>query len=127
MLSSAEAIMLGRKKRGLEKKAQLYMRELLMSKVIGDFKLKFQLVCGVTSSASAREVTHSLLPFLLEMHAALPSRLTRALAQVIHKNTSQLPATLPSPEKSLRQPGGFLVVDKDPLDIVEYYRGILFE
>ena len=33
---------------------------------------------------------------MLEMHAALPSRLTRALAQVIHKNTSQLPAPLPS-------------------------------
>lgn len=72
-----------RKLRKLEKKAQLYMRELLMSKVIADFKLRFQLASGVTSSSSSREISMELLPFLMELHDYLPNRLTRALATVI--------------------------------------------
>ena len=67
------------------------MHELLMSKLIADFKLKYQLVSGVTSSASARHLTHDLLPFLLEMHACLPNRLTRALTMQLEKVFSQLP------------------------------------
>ena len=83
-----EAIIVGRRLRNLERKAQLYMRELLMSKIIMDFKLKFQLVSGVTSSASARQLTHDLLPILMEMHSSLPDRLTRALCLQIEKVTN---------------------------------------
>ena len=94
------------------------MRELLMSKIIMDFKLRFQLVSGVTSSASARKLTHDLLPFLIEMHANLPNRLTRALSLQIEKVTSQLQTSSLKASsgdlKSIRQLGGFLVMEKDP-------------
>ena len=86
-----------RKLRNLEKKAQLYMRELLMSKIIADFKFKFQLSQGVASSASARELTHELLPFLMQLHASLPLRLTRALNQLLNKAMSHLPAAFAAP------------------------------
>lgn len=72
------------------------MRELLMSKIITDFKFKFHLSQGVASSASARELTHDLLPFLMELHASLPNRLTRALYQLISKVSSQLPPQIHS-------------------------------
>ena len=97
------------------------MRELLMSKVITDFKLKFQLMSGATSSVNARELTHDLLPFLMELHSCLPDRLTRALNQVISKVTGQL-ATTPkvihtaaeNDQESVRQHGGFIVMDREP-------------
>jgi len=41
------------------------MRELIMSKLITDFKLQFHLSMGSTSSSHSRQVTHVLLPFAL--------------------------------------------------------------
>ena len=84
-----------------------------MSKIIADFKLKFELSQGVTSSANARQLTRELLPFLMELHASLPDRLTRALYQLITKATSELPHTIHKQldkDKNVKLLGGFVMM-----------------
>ena len=63
----------------LERKAQLYMRELMMAKVITDFLIQMHLATGVTSSCRVRELTHELLPFAMTMHEDMSGSLTKAL------------------------------------------------
>lgn len=61
------------------------MRELLMAKIITDFKIQFHIATGLTSSSGARELTHDLLPFAIQLHALLPERLTLALYHLVLK------------------------------------------
>ena len=69
--------------KSLEKKAQMYMRELLMSKIIADFLVHFHLTLGNTSSSLAKKLTHEYIPFALELHAMLPQHLNLALYHLI--------------------------------------------
>ena len=68
-----------KKKKSVERKAQLYMRELFMAKLITDFRIQYHIATGTTSSSKAHELTHELLPFAMQMHQLLSNSLTRAL------------------------------------------------
>lgn len=59
------SIQLRKRKVCLEKKAQLFMRELMMAKLITDFRIQMHLATGATSSSKVRELTHELLPFAM--------------------------------------------------------------
>lgn len=68
-----------KKKKSVERKAQIYMRELFMAKLITDFRIQYHISTGTTSSSKAHELTHELLPFAMQMHQLLSNSLTRAL------------------------------------------------
>lgn len=72
-----------RKLKVLEKKVQPNVRELLLTKLITDFKLQFHLATGTSSSASVRTVTEKLLPLALAMHSMAQGRLLIAQHHLI--------------------------------------------
>ena len=61
----------------------MYMRELLMSKIIADFLVQYTVSMGTTSSCAIKRLTHEYLPFALQLHAMLPEHLNLALYHLV--------------------------------------------
>jgi len=62
------------------------MRELMMAKLITDFRIQLHFVTGVTSSSNTRELSHELLPFAMQMHELISDSLTKALNLMVKNN-----------------------------------------
>lgn len=75
----------GRKLRNLVKKVQPYVRDLLVAKLIVDFKIHYHLAMGTTSSCNLKELTRELLPFAIELHSNLQGDLNLAQNHLITK------------------------------------------
>lgn len=78
-----------KKLKKIEARAQLYMRELLLSKLITDFRIQHQVSTGLRSSCQIRQLTHELLPFAIQLHSMIPEELALALCHLITKITNK--------------------------------------
>ena len=98
----------------------------MMCKLITDFKLQFHLSTGTTSSFNVKEVTHVLLPFLMQIHTMLPDLHTFALLQLLWK-INQQPSLRMRPKLSVNVQilRGFIPMHSQRSTIVNYYKEIL--
>jgi hypothetical protein len=97
------------------------MRELLMAKLITDFKIQFHVATGLTSSSKARLLTHDLLPFAMQMHALLPENLTLALYHLVLKSLPLKLHPLVSKQKLHKELCGFIALSQSPIPIVNHH------
>ena len=99
----------------------------MMCKMITDFKLQFHLSTGTTSSSRVKEVTHVLLPFLMQIHTMLPDLQTLALLQLLWKANQPQSLRMRPPKLSVSVQilRGFIATHSQRPQIVNYYKEIL--
>ena len=109
------------------------MRDLLVAKLILDFKIHFNVAMGTTSSCNARELTHTLLPFALELQGQVKDLLNLALNHLVTKlvgtaGSSSAPQkdSSNSSQKQVTAPMcGFAITHKKPEPVLHYYASML--